>query len=77
MTRLEELRITRQLTQEAIASCVGIAISTYSQYENGHRNVPRKTAEQIAKKLGCAVDEIFLPEKFTVSKNQPPGQDGP
>lgn len=70
MTRLEELRISRGLTQEAIASKVGIAVSTYSQYENGRRKVPRRAAERIAEIVGSNICEIFSPEKFTVSKSE-------
>ncbi len=68
MGKLVELRTSRGLTQETIASRIGIAVSTYSLYENGHRCVPLKVAEHIAEILGCSLNEIFLPEKFTVSK---------
>lgn len=44
MTKLEELRTARGLTQEKIAATVGIAVSTYSMYENGHRCVPLKNS---------------------------------
>lgn len=70
MSRLEELRTSKGLTQDVIAAHAGIAISTYSQYENGLRSVPIKTAECIAELLGCELSEIFLPQKFTVSKSQ-------
>lgn len=85
MSRLGTLRMEKGLTQEMIASYAGIAVSTYSQYENGLRTVPRKTAESIATIIGCSIDEIFLPQKFTVSKTDgreandseaPPGRDG-
>lgn len=68
MNNLEQIRTARGLTQEDLASNAGIAVSTYSMYVNGHRTVPRKVAENIANALGCTVEEIFLPEKFTVSK---------
>lgn len=69
MSKLEELRVAKGLTQDVIAAYAGIAISTYSQYENGLRSVPLKTAECIAELLGCGLSEIFLPQKFTVSKS--------
>jgi len=75
MTKLEELRTAQGLTQVEIASNVGIAVSTYSLYENGHRCVPLKTAERIAEIVGCAVADIFLPERFTVSKTKDAGQE--
>lgn len=68
MSRMEEVRVAKGLTQEVIATHAGIAVSTYSQYENGHRSVPFDVAERIAEFLGCSLDEIFLPTKFTVSK---------
>lgn len=82
MNNLEQLRTIKGLTQEDIASRVGIAVSTYSMYANGHRSIPRSIAERIADILDCKLDEIFLAEKFTVSKNDelfgraPPGPAG-
>lgn len=68
ISRLEELRVAKGLTQEAIATHAGIAVSTYSQYENGRRTVPLEVAENIASFVGCDLTDIFLPRKFTVSK---------
>lgn len=68
MNNLEQARTAKGLTQEELAACAGIAVSTYSMYANEHRTIPKAIAERIAKALGCKVDEIFLPEKFTVSK---------
>jgi len=65
---LEELRVAKGLTQEAVATHAGIAVSTYSQYENGRRTVPLEIAESISGFIGCDLSEIFLPRKFTVSK---------
>lgn len=70
MSKLEEIRLRKGLTQENVATHAKIAISTYSQYENGLRTVPLETAECIAKFLGCELNEIFLPKKFTVSKSE-------
>ena len=70
MTDLERLRLSRGLTQEAVSGVVGIAVSTYSLYENGKRTIPRQVAERIAQAVGCKVEDIFLPEKFTVSKSE-------
>lgn len=82
LNNLETLRTVKGLTQEEIASSVGIAVSTYSMYANGHRMIPRHVAERIAYVLDCNLEEIFLPEKFTVSKSSkdndraPPDQAG-
>lgn len=69
MSKLVEFRTAKGLTQEAVATHAGIAVSTYSQYENGQRSVPLETAERIAAFVGCDLSEIFLPKKFTVSKS--------
>lgn len=69
MNDLEQLRAIKGLTQEELASSVGIAVSTYSMYANGHRAIPRTVAERIAHTLDCKLEQIFLPEKFTVSKS--------
>lgn len=69
ISKLEELRTEKGFTQEYIADKAGIAVSTYSQYENGLRSVPAETAKLIAGVMNCSVEEIFLPKKFTVSKN--------
>lgn len=69
MNDLERLRLSKGFTQVELASRAGIAVSTYSMYAHGHRAIPQKTAERIADVLGCKVEEIFLPKKFTISKS--------
>ena len=68
MSHLECLRLSKGFTQEFIAKQIGVATSTYSQYENGIRSVPLEKATAISDVLGCQVEDIFLPSKFTVSK---------
>lgn len=68
VSSLERMRIERRMTQESLASAVGIGVSTLSMYENGLRSVPKDTAERIAQILACDVNDIFLPTKFTVSE---------
>lgn len=65
---LEDVRKENGFTQEYMAGQLKIAVSTYNQYENGARSVPKEIAEAAATILGVAVSEIFLPTKFTVSK---------
>ena len=68
MTGLEKVRKSKGLTQGDMASRIGIAVSTYSMYENGLRPVPLQVAQTVAEVLNCEINEIFLPQKFTVSK---------
>ncbi len=68
MKRIEDIRKSKGFTQEAVAGAVGIATSSYNQYETGARNIPADIAQKIADVLGVEAGEIFLPVKFTVSK---------
>lgn len=67
--RLETLRTDKGLTQEELAANVGIAVSTYSMYANGHRMIPRKVAERIADALDCELEEIFCPRNSQLAKH--------
>lgn len=69
MMKLDTVRISRGITQENMANQLNIATTTYCQYENGKRMVPRDIAEKISNILCCPVEEIFLPAKFTICEN--------
>ncbi len=68
MNALEQARRAANMTQQHMADALGVATSTYCQYETGARKIPAVYAEGIAKLLHCEIADIFLPEKFTVSK---------
>ena len=68
MSRLYSKRIERGLTQKYMAENLGIAISTYNQYENAIRSIPANIAAKISNILQVKNEDIFLPLKFTVSK---------
>lgn len=70
MMRLDAVRTAMGITQENMANRLNIATTTYCQYENGKRMVPRDIAEKVAKILRCPVEEIFLPVKFTICENE-------
>ena len=65
---LNETRISKKITQTAIAKRLGIPLSTYYVYEKGKRSIPQNVAVKIANILGVSVGDIFLPATFTVSK---------
>lgn len=65
---LAEIRDERRKSQKDMADILGIAVSTYCQYETGKRNVPAETVDNIAQILNIDKADIFLPTKFTVSK---------
>lgn len=71
MMRLDAVRTAMGITQENMANRLNIATTTYCQYENGKRMIPRDIAEKVAKILCCPVEAIFLPVKFTICEDKP------
>lgn len=66
MRQIDDVRKAKGFTQEYVAKNVGVAVSSYNQYETGARSIPADVAERIASVLGVEVSEIFLPVKFTI-----------
>lgn len=66
MSILRQLRLAKGYTQTGIAAELEMPISTYAMMEAGERPASRATAERLSKLLGVDVDDIFLPERFTV-----------
>ena len=58
-TRIRELRARDRLSQEELAQKVGVRRETIGNLENGRYNPSLKLAMDIAKVLGCTVEEIF------------------
>lgn len=57
--RLKELREERQLKQSAIADVLSIKQNTYSQYENGQRQLPIEILIALAKIYEVSTDYIL------------------
>ena len=55
-----ELRKERNITQEELASEIGMSKGAIGMYETGKRTPSLKRAKQIAQFFGIAVDEIEL-----------------
>lgn len=57
--RLKELRELSQKTQNEIAKFLHIKQNTYSQYENGHREIPINLLVLLAKYYNVSVDYML------------------
>ncbi len=57
--RLKELRTERNLTQQQISQILNIKQNTYSQYENGQRQLPIESLITLAKFYDVTTDYIL------------------
>lgn len=58
-TRLKDLRVENQETQQQIADFLHINQNTYSQYENGKRQIPLDALISLAFHYDVSVDYIL------------------
>lgn len=56
---LKSIRIKKHLTQADVASYLGIARNTYTQYEQGLHKVPPEILCKLADFFGVSVDELL------------------
>ena len=59
MTRLKEIRISKRLTQKALAELVGVTRVTIARYEIGDRDPKGATLVRIARALGVSTSDIL------------------
>ncbi|MDE6059584.1 MAG: helix-turn-helix domain-containing protein [Clostridia bacterium] len=59
MKRIKELRKENGVTQKEIADYLNIKQNTYSQYENGQRQVPIEILARLADYYEVSVDYII------------------
>lgn len=57
--RLKDLREDADLTQQALAEHLHIRQNTYSQYENGQRQIPLELLVALAEYYNTSVDYIL------------------
>lgn len=58
--RIRDLREDRDLSQQKIATVLGITQSTYARYENGSRALPIEAAIKLADYYNCSLDYLFF-----------------
>ena len=57
--RIKDLREDRDLTQKELADILHIKQNTYSQYENGQRQIPIDALIALARYYGTSVDYLL------------------
>ena len=58
-TQIKTRRKAARVSQTDVASRLGIARNTYSQYETGARTIRVEHLPQLAKLFGCTIDDLF------------------
>ena len=64
--RLEELRKSKGLNQDDLASILRVSRQTISSLENGRYNPSIMLAYKIAKYFGMTIEEMFIFEELLV-----------
>lgn len=57
--RIKELREKLGLTQGLLASALGLDRSTVAKWETGEAKPRANTLPELAKALGCTIDELY------------------
>lgn len=57
--RLKDIREDSDLTQQRIADYLHIKQNTYSQYENGQRQIPTDVLVKLARYYGVSTDYLL------------------
>lgn len=61
--KLSYLRVEKGLTRNEVAEHLGVAVTTYGQYERGDRKVPLSHAMTLSKLLEFNLDEFMNSQK--------------
>jgi HTH-type transcriptional regulator/antitoxin HipB len=71
--RMREVRRARGLTQEQLASELGMLAPNYARVEQGRQNVTVDTVVRVAQVLGVPLAELFrLPRTRSIPPGRPP-----
>ena len=58
-TILRDLREDHDIKQDTIAKFLGVSQQTYSNYENGHREIPVMVVKELAKFYKVSTDYLL------------------
>ncbi|MBQ9976235.1 MAG: helix-turn-helix transcriptional regulator [Clostridia bacterium] len=61
--RIRDLRKDRKVTQDDLASAVGVTRQTIISLENGKYNASLQLAHKIARYFGMSIEDIFIFEE--------------
>ena len=60
--KIKQLRKERNLTQESLASILGVERTTVTMWETGQNVPPTKHLVPLAEALGCTLDDLLRGE---------------
>lgn len=60
--KIKKLRVFVNMTQKELAKKMGLSPSTVSMWEKGERNPRTEKLPELARALGCSIDELFQGE---------------
>ena len=64
--KLHDLRVQKGLTQARLAQMTGLnSPSAVTMYESGERTPPANKLPELARILGCSIDDLFAKEEQT------------
>jgi transcriptional regulator with XRE-family HTH domain len=61
--RVKALREARGLTQQELATLLGVGLRSIVRWESGDATPTPRNARKLARRLGVAVEELGLPER--------------
>ncbi len=65
--RIKQLRKEKGISQRDMAKSLGINVSTYSNYENNHREPSSEIIEKVSKILGVSVQDLLVPKDIYIN----------
>ena len=68
MKTISDLRKEKGFTQQELADQLGVSAVSIHNYESGKRLIPYDKAVVLSRILEVPMNEIFLPQKFSIRK---------